>query len=70
MIIATHISIWPGKIDLQLGIFDKSLDQPGTEEISSSPAKLKLSSITKAKQKHQKAEADKHEKHRYLITHN
>ena len=44
---------------------DKSLDQQGTEEISSGPAKLSASQ--KAKQEHQKAEADKL---KYLITHN
>ena len=50
----------------QQGTFDKSLDQQGTEEISSGPAKLSASQ--KAKQEHQKAEADKLEK--CLITHN
>ena len=43
-----------------------NLDQQGTEEISSSPAKL--SALQKAKHEHQKAQADKLEKH--LITHN
>ena len=45
---------------------NKNLDQQGTEELSSSPTKLSASQ--KAKQKQQKAQADKLEKH--LITHN
>ena len=49
----------------QQGTFDNSLDQQGTEKTSSGPAKLSASQ--KAKQEHQKAEADKL---KYLITHN